>query len=149
MEMLEKDDNSTMLAEGTAIVIRDFNFDRREDVAISYIPKEHKNESFYKVYLSSKSTGKFVYNNDFSQLRKYFGTSEIDKKRKVLRFFENTSNSRLVTEEYSIINDRPVKVLSKADDRTENDGKIELKTITKTLINGKWKTTVSYKSWEK
>ena len=136
--------NQTLLYDKQSVInIGDYNFDGMEDVAIC----DGQNGSYgmpsYQVYLSSKSAGKFIFDKAFSQLGTQLGMFDVDKKKKVLRTFGKSGCCWHVTEEYSVVNNRPVKTFVEEEDATIPDEK-KVKITTKTLVKGKWQTKVKY-----
>ena len=132
--------NISMLYDNqSAVNVGDFNFDGMEDVAICDGANGSYGGPSYKVYLSSKSAGKFVYNKAFSDLGGHLGMFEVDAKKKVLRIFDKSGCCWHVTEEYSVINGKPVKVFVEEEDATIPD-ETKVKITTKTLVKGKWQT---------
>jgi uncharacterized protein YxeA len=136
--------NTTLLYDQqSAVNIDDYNFDGMEDVAIC----DGRNGSYgmpsYEVYLSSKSAGKFVYNKAFSELGVHLGMFEIDKKKKTLQTFDKSGCCWHITERYSVINNKPVKIFEEVEDATITD-ESKVKITTKTLVKGKWQTKVKF-----
>lgn len=132
--------NISMLYDNqSAVNVGDFNFDGMEDVAICDGANGSYGGPSYQVYLSSKSAGKFVYNKAFSDLGGHLGMFEVDAKKKVLRIFDKSGCCWHVTEEYSVINGKPVKVFVEEEDATIPD-ETKVKITTKTLVKGKWQT---------
>lgn len=139
--------NKTLLYDEQSVVnIDDFNFDGMQDVAICDGANGSYGGPSYQVYLSSKSAGKFVHSKSFSELGTHLGMFEVDKKKKVLRIFDKSGCCWHVTEEYSVVNNRPVKVFVEEEDATMSDEKNadKVKITTKRLVNGKWQTKVKY-----
>ncbi len=95
------------------------------------------------VYLSLRSAGKFVYNQAITELGQHLGMFEVDKKKKVLRIFDKSGCCWHVTEEYSVVNNRPFKVFVEEEDATIPD-ETKVKITTKILVKGKWQTKVKY-----
>jgi len=136
--------NISMLYDNqSAVNIGDFNFDGMEDVAICDGANGSYGGPSYQVYLSSRAAGKFVYSQAFSNLGQHLGMFEVDKKKKVLRIFDKSGCCWHVTEEYSVVNNRPVKVFIEEEDATIPDN-TKVKVTTKTLVKGKWQTKVKY-----
>jgi hypothetical protein len=136
--------NISMLYDNqSAVNIDDFNFDGMEDVAICDGANGSYSGPSYQVYLSSRSAGKFVLSKSFSELGTHLGMFEVDKKKKVLRIFDKSGCCWHVTEEYSVVNNRPVKVFVQEEDATIAD-ETKVKITTKTLVKGKWQTKVKY-----
>ena len=79
----------------------------------------------------------------FSELGQKLGMFEVDKQKKVLRTFDKSGCCWHVTEEYSVVNNRPVKVFVEEEDATIPD-ETKVKITTKMLVNGKWQTKVKY-----
>lgn len=136
--------NISMLYDNqSAVNIGDFNFDGMEDVAVCDGANGSYGGPSYQVYLSSKSAGKFVYNKAFTDLGQHLGMFEIDSKKKVLRIFDKSGCCWHVTEEYSVVGGKPVKVFVEEEDATIAD-ETKVKVTTKTLVKGKWQTKVKY-----
>ena len=135
--------NVTMLYDNQSVVnIGDFNFDGMEDVAICDGPNGSYGGPSYQVYLSSRTAGKFVHSPAFSELGQKLGMFQVDKKRKRLTTFDKSGCCWHITEEYSVVGNRPVKVFSREEDAMNGE---RMKITTKTRVNGKWKTTVAYR----
>ncbi|MBX7174117.1 MAG: hypothetical protein K1X72_24305 [Pyrinomonadaceae bacterium] len=136
--------NISMLYDNqSAVNIDDFNFDGMEDVAVCDGANGSYGGPSYQVYLSSKSAGKFVFSQAFTDLGSHLGMFEVDKEKKVLRIFDKSGCCWHVTEEYSVVNNRPVKVFVEEEDATIPD-ETKVKITTKTLVKGKWQTKVKY-----
>ncbi len=138
--------NTTRLYDDQSIVnVNDFNFDGMEDVAICDGTNGSYNGPSYRVYLSSKAAGKFVFNQKFTDLAYHLGMFEVDKKKKELEIFDKSGCCWHITERYKVVANRPVKVYELVEDATGFDEKKNMRivtTTTKTLLGGKWKTTV-------
>jgi hypothetical protein len=136
--------NISMLYDNqSAVNIDDFNFDGMEDIAICNGANGSYGGPSYQVYLSSKAAGKFVFDQKFSELGTHLGMFTVDKKKKVLRIFDKSGCCWHVTEEYSVVNNRPVKVFVEEEDATIADEK-KVKITTKNLVKGKWQTKVKF-----
>ena len=136
--------NISMLYDNqSAVNIDDFNFDGMEDVAVCDGANGSYGGPSYQVYLSSKSAGKFVLSKPFSELGGHLGMFTVDKKKKVLRIFDKSGCCWHVTEEYSVVNNRPVKVFVEEEDATIPD-ETKVKITTKKLVNGKWQRKAKY-----
>jgi hypothetical protein len=136
--------NKTLLYDEQSVVnIDDFNFDGMEDVAICDGPNGSYGMPSYQVYLSSKAKKQFVFSQPFTELGQHLGMFAVDKKKKVLRIFDKSGCCWHVTEEYSVVNNRPVKVFVEEEDATIPD-ETKVKITTKTLVKGKWQTKVKY-----
>ncbi|MEQ1761780.1 MAG: hypothetical protein ABL984_01410 [Pyrinomonadaceae bacterium] len=135
--------NITMLYDNQSVVnIGDFNFDGMEDVAICDGPNGSYGGPSYQIYLSSRAAGKFVHNAAFSELGQHLGMFEVDKKRKRLRTFDKSGCCWHITEEFSVLGNRLVKVYSEEEDAMNSGDKVKI-TI-KTRVNGRWTTVVRY-----
>lgn len=156
-QMIDHDDTLVQLEEGgkplanvslmydkqSVVNVGDFNFDGMEDVAVCDGTNGSYNGPSYRIYLSSRAAKKFVYNSAFSELGKHLGMFEVDKAKKRLTIFDKSGCCWHVTEEYSVVRNRPVKVFVVEEDATIPD-ETKVKITTKTLVNGKWKTSVKY-----
>lgn len=136
--------NETLLYDKQSVInIDDFNFDGMEDVAISDGTNGSYGMPSYDVYLSSKSAGKFVLNKALSELAHGLGMFEVNKKKKTLTTFNKSGCCWHITEEYSVINNKPVKIFEEVEDATiANSNKVKI--TTKTLVKGKWQTKVKF-----
>lgn len=133
--------NISMLYDNqSAVNIGDFNFDGMEDVAICDGANGSYGGPSYQVYLSSRTAGKFVHSPTFSKLGQHLGMFQVDKTKKVLRIFDKSGCCWHVTEEYSVVNNRPVKIYVEEEDATIPD-ETKIKVTTKRLVKGKWKTS--------
>ena len=134
--------NKTLLYDKQSVVnIGDFNFDGMEDVALCEGTHGSYGMPAYRIFLSSRAAGKFVYDKNFSALGKHLGMFEVNPKRKVLRTFDKSGCCWHITEEYSVVNNAPKKILEVVEDATSNEG-TKVKITTKKLVGGKWQTNV-------
>lgn len=136
--------NVSLLYDMQSVInIGDFNFDGMEDVAIC----DGENGSYggpsYRVYLSSRKAGKFVFDQAFTRLGYHLGMFTVDAKKKRLRIFDKSGCCWHVTEEYAVVGGRPVKVFREVEDATIPD-EAKVKIVTRRLLKGKWKETVRY-----
>jgi len=138
--------NTTRLYDDQSIVnVDDFNFDGMEDVAICDGTNGSYNGPSYRIYLSSRAAGKFVFNQKFTDLAYHLGMFIVDKKKKELETFDKSGCCWHITERYKVVNNRPVKVYEMVEDATGFDEKANkriVETTTKILVGGKWKKTV-------
>jgi hypothetical protein len=138
----------TMIYANQSVVnVGDFNFDGLEDIAICDGPNGIYGEPAYQVYLSSRSTGKFVHSPAFSELGQYSGMFEVDKKKKTLQTMSKSGCCWHAVEEYQVIKNRPVKVFIEEEDlgfydEKNNEGKTKI--TTKRLVKGKWQIRLRY-----
>jgi len=137
--------NDTLLYDEQSVVdVGDYNFDGMEDVAICTGGNGSYGMPSYNIYLSSRAAGKFVYNAELSKLGSHLGMFTVDKKNKTLETFDKDGCCWHVTERYKVVNDRPVKVFEEVEDATNPNYSSRVKVTTKTLVAGKWKTSVRY-----
>lgn len=129
--------------EQSVVNVGDFNFDGMEDVALCDGAYGSYGGPSYRVYLSSRAAGKFVYNKPLTDLGRHLAMFTVDKKNKTLETFDKSGCCWHITERYRVVNDRPVKVFEEVEDATIPDEK-KVKITTKTLLNGKWRTSVKY-----
>jgi hypothetical protein len=138
--------NTTLLYDDQSVVdIEDFNFDGMEDVAICDGTNGSYGMPSYQIYLSSKAAGKFVHSLPFSDLGQHLGMFTIDKKAKTLETFDKSGCCYHETIRYKVVGNRPVKVYQFLEDATGFDEKANkriVRTTTKTLVGGRWRTTV-------
>jgi hypothetical protein len=71
----------------------------------------------------------------------------VDKKNKTLETFDKDGCCWHITERYKVVNDRPAKVFEEVEDATDRNSS-RVKVITKTLVSGKWKTSIGYEKVE-
>ena len=136
--------NITLLYDEQSVInVDDYNFDGMEDVAICDGANGSYGGPSYRVYLSSRSAGKFVFSKEFSALGERLGMFEIDKKKKRLKTFDKSGCCYHIAEEFVVRGNKPVKVLSVEEDMAGTDGRAKI-TI-KTLAGGRWKTSVKYR----
>ncbi len=140
--------NQTLLYDKQSIInVDDYNFDGMEDVAICDGENGSYNMPSYSVYLSSRAAKKFVYNAKLSELGLHLGMFQVLKDKKQLETFDKSGCCWHITERYSVVSNRPVKVFEEIEDATIADD-TKIKITTKTLIKGKWKTKVKYEKRE-
>lgn len=137
--------NNTLLYDEQSVVnVDDYNFDGMEDVAICTGSSGSYGMPAYNIYLSSRAAGKFVYNAPLSKLGSHLGMFTVDKKGKTLETFDKSGCCWHITERYKVVNDKPVKIFEQVEDATANPNGKKVKITTKTLVSGKWKTSVRY-----
>jgi hypothetical protein len=146
---IQLDDDGTPLAnvallydKQSVVNIGDFNFDGMEDVALCDGPNGSYGGPSYQVYLSSRAAGKFVHSAAFSELGQKLGMFVVDTKSKRLRTFDKSGCCWHITEEFSVVGNKPLKVYSQEEDAMNGE---RMKITTKTRVNGKWKTVVTYR----
>ncbi len=130
-------------AKQSAVAIEDYNFDGMEDVSLSTGDNGGYGSSSYNVYLSSRAAGKFVYNAAFTKALISLGNIEIDKNKKTFSTFNKSGCCWHITEGYDVVGGHPHKIFEKVEDATIKD-ETKIKVTTKTLVKGKWKTSVKY-----
>jgi hypothetical protein len=136
--------NTTLLYDAQSVVnIGDFNFDGMEDVAICNGANGSYGGPSYNIYLSSRTAKKFVYSAAFSKLAEHLGMFEVNKQKKQLTTFDKSGCCWHITERYDVVAGKPRKIFEEVEDATIGDEK-RVKVTTKTLVGGKWKTTVKY-----
>jgi hypothetical protein len=136
--------NDTLLYDEQSVIdVGDYNFDGMEDLAICTGGNGSYGMPSYNIYLSSRAAGKFVYNAALSKLGSHLGMFTVDKKNKTLETFDKDGCCWHIAERYRVVNDRPVKVFEEVEDAT-NPNSSRVKVTTKTLVSGKWKTSVRY-----
>lgn len=113
----------------------DFNFDSREDFAVQTGNDGPYGGPTYGVFLSDVKGG-FVLSKELSDLtHKSLGFFQVDASRKRLVTFTKSGCCYHMTEEHEVRNDKPVTVLRKIEDGTQDDFVLETE---EQLINGKW-----------
>lgn len=136
--------NTTLLYDAQSVInIDDYNFDGMEDVAICNGTNGSYGGPSYNIYLSSRAAKKFVYSKPFSALAEHLGMFTLDKQKKQLETFDKSGCCWHITERYSVIGGRPVKVFEEVEDATIQD-ETKVKLTTKTFVNGKWKRSVKF-----
>ena len=138
--------NKTMLYdEQSAFNFGDYNFDGTEDLALCDGTNGGYGMPSYQVYLFSPRTKKFVNSPALTRLAQgeYLGMFEVDVQKKVLRTFGKSGCCFHFKGEFSVVNNRPKKVLEIIEDATIPDEQ-KVKVTTKKLVNGRWRTTVKY-----
>jgi len=136
--------NNTLLYDKQSVInVGDFNFDGMEDVAVCDGSNGPYGSPTYAVYLSSRAARKFVYSAAFTTKLVGLGMFEVDKEKKQLTTFNKDGCCWHITEKYSVIAGRPVKVWEQVEDATIQD-ETKVKVTTKTLVNGKWRSSVKY-----
>jgi hypothetical protein len=115
-----------------------------EDIAIANGQNGSYGMPSYNIYLSSRAAGKFVFNAALSKLGGHLGMFTVDRRNKTLETFDKSGCCWHITERYKVVNDRPLKVFEEVDDATANPNSKRVKITTKTLVSGRWKTSVRY-----
>ncbi|MBX7062187.1 MAG: hypothetical protein K1X52_11045 [Pyrinomonadaceae bacterium] len=136
--------NVTRLYDDQSVInVGDYNFDGMEDVAICNGTNGSYNGPSYDVYLSNRRQKKFVYSEAFTLLGSHLGMFEVNKKAKTLETFDKSGCCWHITERYKVVRDEPIKIFEMVEDATTGiDDRVKI--TTKTLVRGKWKTSVRY-----
>jgi len=127
------------------IFFEDYNFDGAADLSI----RDGNNSGYggpsYRIYLFSPRTAKFVFSQPFTDLGQgeYLGMFQIDRKRKKLRASSKSGCCLHRTDEFIVAGNRPKKIFEELEDATIPDEK-RVRITTKSLVNGRWRTTVKY-----
>jgi hypothetical protein len=137
--------NKTMLYdEQSAVNFGDYNFDGTEDLALCDGANGSYGMPSYQIYLFSPQSKKFVNSPAMTRLGKeYLGMFEVDAEQRVLRTSGKSGCCYHVTEEFSVVKNRPRKVFEVIEDATIADEK-RVKITTRKLVNGRWRTRVKY-----
>ena len=136
--------NTTMLYDQQSVInVDDFNFDGMEDIALCNGTNGSYGMPSFNVYLSDRKAGKFVFSSAFTNVAHHLGMFDVDKEKRQLETFDKSGCCWHITERYNIVANRPVKVWEEVEDATIQD-QTKVKVTTKTLVNGRWKTSVNY-----
>jgi len=140
--------NQTLLYDKqSSVIVGDFDFDGMDDVAICNGTHGSYGMPSYNIYLSSRSAGKFVYNAAFSKLGEHLGMFTVDNDKKTLETFDKSGCCWHITERYDVVARKPRKIFEEVEDATISD-ETKIKITTKTLVKGRWKTSVKYEKRE-
>jgi len=136
----KKGDLNELYGAGNAgVYFSDYNFDGIEDLLISngnYLPYGGISND---VFLYSKTQGKFVRNDELSQLETEYMSVNINKKLKIFETFTKSGCCWHEMARYRFINNRLQKFYVFTED-AQGDGKW-MKLITETRVSGKWRKT--------
>lgn len=138
-------DGKRMYDHQSIIFFEDYNFDGAADLSI----RDGNNSGYggpsYRIYLFSPRTAKFVFSQPFTDLGQgeYLGMFQIDRKRKKLRAYSKSGCCLHRTDEFIVAGNRPKKIFEELEDATIPDEK-RVRITTKSLVNGRWRTTVKY-----
>lgn len=128
----------------SGVIFDDFNFDGAEDLALRNGNNGAYGGPSYNVLLFSKAKNNFVKNSGLTKLAsENLGLFTVNKKQKTLETFNKGGCCYHETTRYQIINNRPKKVYLFIEDATIGNGE-KVKLTTKTLVRGRWKTTVKF-----
>ncbi len=134
---------SRLYDEQSAVNFGDFNFDGIEDLALNDGRNSGYSGASYQIYLFSPQSKKFVRNQSFTNLAQgvYLGMFEVDNKRKVLRTSSKSGCCWHQTREFTVVGNRPKKVLEITEDATIAD-ETKVTVTTRKLVGGKWRSSV-------
>jgi hypothetical protein len=130
-------------AEEYGVVFDDFDFDGTQDLAICNGRNGGYGSPSYNIYLFDKRSNHFVENRRLNHLTEgvYLGLFFPDVERHLLIAYSKSGCCYHETEEYQLVNSKPILVEKIIEDATTgNRGSV--KVTTKKLINGKWVTRV-------
>jgi hypothetical protein len=121
-----------------SFVFEDFNFDGREDLAICNGRNGGYGSPSYNVYLYNSHSHRFVENRRFSRLTEgvYLGLFLVDPRNRRITTVSKSGCCYHETENYRVINNRPVLVEQIIDDATGGNGMTVI--TTRRRINGRW-----------
>jgi hypothetical protein len=137
--------NVNLLYDAQSVVnVGDFNFDGMDDIALCDGEDGSYGGPSYRVYLSSRAAGKFVFNKPLTDLGRHLAMFTVDRRNKTLETFDKSGCCWHITERYKVVRDRPVKVFEEVEDATADPNGRRVRVTTKTLVSGKWKTSVRY-----
>lgn len=146
LELGKDDKPTTNLIElygenNSGVVFDDYNFDGAPDLALRNGNEGAYGGPSYDVLLFSKAANKFIKSGELTKLAsENLGLFTVDAKKKTLETFNKDGCCYHETTRYKIVNNRPQKVYVFIEDAGGGGDTVEL--TTKTLVGGKWKTTV-------
>ena len=73
----------------------------------------------------------------------HLGMFQVLKDKKLLETFDKSGCCWHITERYDVVGNRPRKIYEMVEDATIAD-ETKVKIMTKTLVKGRWKTSVKY-----
>ena len=136
--------NTTVLYDQQSVVsVEDFNFDGMEDVALCNGQNGSYGMPAYDIYLSSRKAGKFLFSKAFSDLGAHLGLFQVLKEKKQIETFDKSGCCWHITTRYDVVTGKPRKIYEMIEDATISD-ETKVKITTKTLVKGRWKTSVKY-----
>ncbi len=129
----------------SAVNFGDYNFDGTEDLALCDGTNGSYGMPSYQIYLFSPQSKKFVNSPAMTRLAQgeYLGMFEVDARQRVLRTSGKSGCCFHITEEFSVVKNRPRKVFEVIEDATIPDEK-RVKITTRKLVNGRWRTRIKY-----
>lgn len=136
----KKGDLNELYGDGNAgVYFSDYNFDGIEDLVISngnYLPYGGISND---VFLYSKTQGKFVRNDELSDLETNYMFADVDEKLKIIETQTKSGCCWHEKARYRFVNNRLQKFYIFTED-AQGDGKW-MRLITETRVNGKWRKT--------
>ena len=126
----------SMYAQTYAVVIEDFNFDGRDDVALWTGDESGYGGPSYDVYLLNPKTQQFVHSPALSKLstEPYLGLFAVKNKRLIASSKSGCCHHE--TEEYTVVRNKPVLV-KKTVEQLDDSQKYITRTV-KSKYKGKW-----------
>ena len=134
--------------EQSVVNVGDFNFDGMEDIALCDGANGSYGGPSYRIYLSSRAAGKFVFSRALTDLGGHLGMFNVDTKNKTLETLDKSGCCWHTTERYKVVNNRPVKIFEEVEDATVDPAGKRAKVTTKILVAGRWQTKVRYEKLE-
>jgi hypothetical protein len=132
-------------AEEYSFVFDDFNFDRREDLAVCDGRRGGYSGPSYTVFLFDGRAGRFVENRRLSRLAEgpYLGLFFPNAKAKTLAAFSKDGCCYHETEVYKVVNNRPVLVEKVIEDAIPRGGVPEgyMLVTTRKRVGARWVVT--------
>ncbi|HEY0427256.1 MAG TPA: hypothetical protein VGC76_05580 [Pyrinomonadaceae bacterium] len=139
-EQTSKIDAAEFSGDGVGgVYFEDFNFDGADDLALSNGNYGPYGGISYDIFLFSKTTGKFVFNEKLSGLASESMMLDTDKKKKTIEAYTKSGCCWHQTTRYKFTGNRLTKIYVFTEDASRGDDKVRL--ITETLIGRKWKKT--------
>lgn len=120
------------------IFASDFNFDGKEDLAISNGNTRPYGGRSFDIYLFSPSKNQFIKNEILTELNDSSFDFAVDKKKKQLEIMNKSGCCWHQYSTYKVINNQP-KLIQEVTEGLTTDG-LYLETTVRKLVKGKWRT---------
>lgn len=137
-------DTKTLAYDSQYILsFKDVNFDGVADLSITNGRNGSYGARTFNIYLANAASTRFTYNKRFSELTEKMGMFDIDRRKRTLEVTDKSGCCFHSRELYDVVGNRPRLIFEEVEDAFHDPERV--KTTTRRLVRGKWKTAIKYK----
>lgn len=134
-------DSRVLAYSGQYIVgFQDVNFDGAKDLSITNGRNGSYGSRSFNIYLANPAQNKFVYDKRFSELTEHMGMFTVNSRSRTIEVSDKSGCCFHRNMRYDVVNRRPRMIYERVEDAFNDPERV--KTTTRRLVRGKWKTSV-------